>query len=188
MRRQLTIIAAAAVLVALALPGIVLAADRQVVEGRAIPGHGTLMVATSDKMTLYTFDKDVAGSGVSTCTGGCLTNWPALTIPAGDTPIGGAGVTGTLGTIVRTDDGTNQVTYDGLPLYFFIRDEAPGDTTGIYTDWQAIVLAAAPPQTSIEPGAEDSSPSGSSLPLAMLASLAALGFVAAIRRLASARA
>jgi len=128
MRRQLATLAAAA-LVALALPGIVTAADTQAVVGRAIAGHGTLLVAASNQMTVSTCDKDVAGSGVSNCTGGCLANWPALTIPAGNTPTGGAGVTGTLGTIVRADNGATQVTYDGLPLYFFANDAAPGDTT-----------------------------------------------------------
>ena len=38
--------------------------------------HGTLMVASSNQMTLYTFDKDVKDSGASTCTGRCLVNWP----------------------------------------------------------------------------------------------------------------
>ena len=142
MRRQLAIFGAAA-LVALALPGVVAAADTQVVTGRAIAGHGTLLVATSNQMTLYTFDNDVAGSGVSNCTGTCLATWPALTVAAGDTPTGGAGVTGTLGTITRTDNGARQVTYNGLPLYFFVNDKAPGDTNGIYTNWRAITLAAA---------------------------------------------
>ena len=144
MRRQLAILGAAAALVALALPGIVAAADTQVVAGRAIAGHGTLLVATSNQMTLYTFDNDVAGSGVSNCTAACLTNWPALTVAAGDTPTGGAGVTGTLGTITRTDNGAHQVTYNGKPLYFFANDTAPGDTNGIYTNWQAVTLVAAP--------------------------------------------
>jgi predicted lipoprotein with Yx(FWY)xxD motif len=142
MRRQLAILGTAAVLVALAVPGIVLAANTQAVEGRVIAGHGTLLVASSSQMTVYTFDKDVAGSGTSNCTGGCLANWPALTVATGDTPTGGAGVTGTLGTIVRADNGATQVTYNGLPLYFFANDKVPGDTNGIYTNWRAIVLAA----------------------------------------------
>ncbi len=203
MKRQLAIFGAIAALVALALPGIVAAADTQAVAGRVIEGHGTLMVATSNQMTLYTFDKDVAGSGVSTCTGGCLTNWPALTITAGDTPTGGAGVTGALGTIIRADNGATQVTYNGLPLYFFINDKAPGDTLGIYTNWRAIVLAAAvpsptaapteapqaptPPPTSSAPIGDEPSPYGNPIPLLFVAGIAALGFLAAIRRLASAR-
>jgi predicted lipoprotein with Yx(FWY)xxD motif len=34
-----------------------------------------------------------------------------------------------LGTIIR-DDGTVQVTYNDLPLYYFANDAKPGDTVG----------------------------------------------------------
>jgi predicted lipoprotein with Yx(FWY)xxD motif len=143
MKHRLASFAAAAALVALVLPGIVAAADTQVVAGKVIGTHGTLLVASSNQMTVYTFDKDVAASGVSNCTGACLANWPALTVTAGDTPTGAAGVTGTLGTITRTDNGALQATYNGKPLYFFAKDTAPGDANGIYPGWQAVVLAAA---------------------------------------------
>jgi predicted lipoprotein with Yx(FWY)xxD motif len=188
MKRQLAIFGALAALVALALPGVVGAKDPGVVSGKVIAGHGTLLVASSNQMTLYTFDKDVAGSGVSNCSGGCLTAWPALTVAAGETPTGGAGVSGTLGTITRADDGTLQVTYNGLPLYFFAKDTAPGDANGIYTNWRAISLAAAtPPVTSTAPVNDGSSPSGTPLPLLLVAGIATLGLLAAIRRLATAR-
>jgi predicted lipoprotein with Yx(FWY)xxD motif len=130
-------------LLAAVLP--VAAAQTQAVMGKVIGSHGTLMVAASNSMTVYTFTKDVAGSGTSACTGGCLTNWPALTITAGDTPTGDATVTGQLGTIIRADNGATQVTYNGLPLYFFAKDTAPGDTNGIYPNWEAVVLVAPPP-------------------------------------------
>ena len=188
MKRQLAIFGALAALVALALPAVAGAADSKVVEGKAIAGHGTLLVASSNQMTVYTFDKDVAGSGASNCTGGCLAAWPALTVAAGDTPTGGAGVDGALGTITRADNGALQVTYDGLPLYFFAKDTAPGDTKGIYTNWRAIVLAAAvPPQTATVPGVDPPAPGSDPLPLLLVAGIAALGFLAAIRRLATAR-
>jgi predicted lipoprotein with Yx(FWY)xxD motif len=150
MKHRLASFAAAAALVALVLPGIVAAADTQVVAGKVIGTHGTLMVASSNQMTVYTFDKDVAGSGVSNCSGGCLAAWPALTIAAGATPTGDATVTGTLGTITRTDASTGsaaaiQVTYNGKPLYFFAKDAAPGDAKGIYPGWQAVVLVAPVP-------------------------------------------
>jgi drug/metabolite transporter superfamily protein YnfA len=54
MKQRLAIFAAATALVALALPGIVAAADAQVVAGKVIGAHGTLLVATNDQMTLYT--------------------------------------------------------------------------------------------------------------------------------------
>jgi predicted lipoprotein with Yx(FWY)xxD motif len=100
--------------------------------------QGTLVVAGSNGMTVYTFSKDVANSGTSACTGGCLTKWPALTVAAGAAPTAGSGAAGKLGTITRPDDGTLQVTYNGLPLYFFSGDKAPGDSNGIYTNWSAV--------------------------------------------------
>jgi predicted lipoprotein with Yx(FWY)xxD motif len=100
--------------------------------------QGTLLVAGANEMTVYTFSKDVANSGTSACTGACLARWPALTVPAGSTPAGGTGVTGKLGTNSRADDGSTQVTYNGLPLYFFSGDTAPGDSNGIYTGWAAV--------------------------------------------------
>ena len=44
----------------------------------------------------------------------------------GDT---GPGVTGTIGTIQRSD-GTLQATYDGHPLYTYVGDDSPGQATG----------------------------------------------------------
>ena len=78
-------------------------------------------------MTVYLFDNDEPG--MSNCTEGCLENWPAVTIYPGDRVWVSAGISGELGTIER-DDGDIQVTYNGMPLYYFAQDEAPGDTTG----------------------------------------------------------
>jgi predicted lipoprotein with Yx(FWY)xxD motif len=99
---------------------------------------GNVLVAGASGMTVYTFTKDVKDGGTSACSGGCLTKWPALTVPAGTTPTGGDGVSGKLGTITRADNGTLQVTYNGLPLYFFAGDKAPGDGNGVYTNWEAV--------------------------------------------------
>jgi predicted lipoprotein with Yx(FWY)xxD motif len=108
------------------------------VEAKAVGSAGTILVAGSNGMTVYMFAKDVKDSGKSNCTGDCLATWPALTVAAGETPTGGPGVTGTLGTITRADDGTLQVTYNGLPLYFFKNDHAPGDLNGVYTNWKTV--------------------------------------------------
>jgi predicted lipoprotein with Yx(FWY)xxD motif len=100
--------------------------------------NGTVLAAGSNGKTVYTFTNDKANSGTSACTGACLVKWPALTVPAGTTPTGGPGVTGKLGTITRADDATLEVTYNGLPLYFYIGDKAPGDTTGSYPNWNLV--------------------------------------------------
>jgi predicted lipoprotein with Yx(FWY)xxD motif len=99
---------------------------------------GTALVAASNGMTVYQFTKDTKDSGKSACSGGCLKTWPALTVAAGVTPKAGPGVTGTLGTIKRADDGVTQVTYNGLPLYFFSGDSKPGDSNGVYPNWMSV--------------------------------------------------
>lgn len=77
--------------------------------------------------TLYRFTNDPPG--VSNCVGACAGNWPPLLAPDGAVVVVGEGVNGTLGLITR-DDGSAQVTYNDMPLYFFINDAAPGDTNG----------------------------------------------------------
>lgn len=114
------------------------AAGAVTVEAKPVGAAGTVLVAGSNGMTVYIFTKDTKDSGKSVCTGDCLVTWPALTVAAGETPTGGTGVTGTFGTIAREDDGTLQVTYNGLPLYFFKNDKAPGDANGIYENWEAV--------------------------------------------------
>ncbi|MBI3888712.1 hypothetical protein HY311_02880 [Candidatus Nomurabacteria bacterium] len=88
------------------------------------PTLGSYLVAPNG-MTLYTFKSDTAGT--STCYGGCSTLWPAYS-PA--TPLtGGNGVVGDLSTTTRTN-GTEQLTYKGMPVYFYSKDKKPGDTYG----------------------------------------------------------
>jgi predicted lipoprotein with Yx(FWY)xxD motif len=106
-----------------------------VVLAQSVGTMGTILVAASNSHTVYTFDSDTPG--VSKCSGGCATTWPPLTIASGTTPTGGPGVTGHLGTITRAD-GSLQVTYKGLPLYFFHSDTTAGDTKGNYTGWRLV--------------------------------------------------
>lgn len=74
-------------------------------------------------MTLYTFDRDGAGSGKSACNGPCAANWPPLMATEADTGSGDYSV------IVR-DDGKKQWAFKGKPLYFWAKDQKPGDKTG----------------------------------------------------------
>ena len=78
-------------------------------------------------MTLYMFTNDE--TNVSNCYDQCAVNWPPLLVQAGEVPVPGFGVSGELGMTLR-DDETLQVTYNGMPLYYWVNDAAPGDTTG----------------------------------------------------------
>jgi predicted lipoprotein with Yx(FWY)xxD motif len=75
-----------------------------------------------------TSNRDVAGSGKSAVTGGVLVAWPAFILASGN-PSKPDGLAGDL-TLITRDDGSKQVTYKGLPLYYWQNDKAPGDVTG----------------------------------------------------------
>jgi len=84
---------------------------------------GQQVLTNAQGLTLYWFAPDT--STTSKCTGSCATYWPPVKGPA----TAGSGVTGTLGTITRSD-GTTQATYDGHPLYTYAADTAPGQAKG----------------------------------------------------------
>lgn len=99
-----------------------------------IPSY-TVMLGTSSTLgtyltdakgnTLYYFTKDTTNTSV--CTGGCLAKWPAFhasqfVVPTGLNPAD-------FGTITRSD-GTQQTTYKGWPLYYWVGDQQRGQTTG----------------------------------------------------------
>ena len=82
---------------------------------------GRTILADTNGLTLYTFDLDE--SGVSNCHGGCLSVWPPFLVADGTE------VTAPFGLIVRPS-GQLQVTFNDLPLYFFVGDSKEGDILG----------------------------------------------------------
>ena len=90
--------------------------------GAAVVVSGGILTSQQG-MTLYVFDKDVANSGKSACNGPCATNWPPLMAAEGALPSGDY-------SIVVRDDGSRQWAVKGKPLYLWIKDQKPGDTTG----------------------------------------------------------
>jgi predicted lipoprotein with Yx(FWY)xxD motif len=128
-RRALPLVGAVSV-IALALTGVFVASPRtppvatgggQTLDARTVAGQDLL--TASKGLTLYTFAPDSVNKSV--CYGDCATYWP----PVPGNVSAGAGVTGKIGTITRTD-GTTQATYDGHPLYTYIGDHAPGQDAG----------------------------------------------------------
>jgi predicted lipoprotein with Yx(FWY)xxD motif len=85
------------------------------------------IVVDGKGMSVYYFTKDVKDSGKSNCTGDCLVAWPPV-LTTNETPKV-EGVTGKVGTI-DTPDGKKQVTVEGMPVYLWEKDKAPGDVTG----------------------------------------------------------
>ncbi len=81
------------------------------------------MLVNAAGMTLYTFDKDQAGSGKSVCNGPCATLWPPALADADAKPAGDLSV-------VTRDDGARQWAYKGKPVYTYASDKKAGDATG----------------------------------------------------------
>ena len=84
------------------------------------------ILVDSKGITLYDFPPDKAMSSV--CYGACAALWPPL-ITNGK-PVAGPGVRASLLGTTKRKDGKLEVTYNGHPLYYFVSDRKPGQTTG----------------------------------------------------------
>lgn len=80
----------------------------------------------AEGMTLYMFTEDTENT--SNCYDDCAEAWPPL-LTEGE-PTLGEGLDAALVSTTERTDGTVQVTYGGWPLYYWVQDAAPGDTTG----------------------------------------------------------
>jgi predicted lipoprotein with Yx(FWY)xxD motif len=86
---------------------------------------------------LFTADK----SSTSTCTGACASAWPPVTASA--MPMAGDGVSQSLLGTTKRADGTEQLTYNGHPLYYFSADTGSGMAKGqgvkaFGSDWYVV--------------------------------------------------
>jgi predicted lipoprotein with Yx(FWY)xxD motif len=95
--------------------------DLQSVSG--IPGK---FLVDGQGRALYLFEADK--STTSTCTGACAAAWPPVTASA--MPMAGSGVSQSLLGTTKRADGTEQVTYNGHPLYYFAADTGAGMVKG----------------------------------------------------------
>ena len=84
--------------------------------------YGRVLFDTRGR-ALYAFTADRRG-GRSNCSGACAVAWPPYLVRGSVQP--GPGTTGRLLGTIRRSNGTRQVTYDGRPLYYYVRDREPG--------------------------------------------------------------
>ncbi|MGA9531735.1 MAG: hypothetical protein WBR18_03375 [Anaerolineales bacterium] len=119
-------------------------------------GLGTVLVG-ADGLTLYAFTQEADGQ--IACTGGCLDAWPPLLTDG--QPQAGDGIDPALLSTVDRPDGSQQVAYNGKPLYFSSDDAAQGDTNGQgFSDvWFAL---AADGSLVMDSGQDESGGAGSS--------------------------
>ncbi len=115
-----SIVLGAAALLALSAPAF--AADYLGGLVKSTDIGGKMVLTDAGGMTLYTFDKDTQGTA-SNCYDKCAENWPPLFATA-DTKAEGEF------TVIDRTDGTKIVAYKGWPLYLWVKDQKPGDTTG----------------------------------------------------------
>ncbi|MFE3587526.1 hypothetical protein ACFXOY_08375 [Streptomyces niveus] len=84
------------------------------------------MLVDEKGRSLYQFDKDTTNK--SMCSGSCATAWPPFVVTT--KPAAGSGIKANLLKTIKRSDGSEQVTYNGRPLYRFEGDKKPGDING----------------------------------------------------------
>jgi predicted lipoprotein with Yx(FWY)xxD motif len=114
---------AALVLFGLALAGASSSAPAATTSLKTTTIGGTTVLTNAKGFTLYSFAPDTPAT--SKCYGTCAATWP----PVIGTAAAGAGLPGQVATIQRTD-GSEQLTYNGHPLYSYVGDSAPGQANG----------------------------------------------------------
>lgn len=93
-----------------------------------VEGESAVLYIT-DMYGLTSYTKTNDGENESTCTGGCLDNWPVFEAPASlDDLMLPSIVSKSDFAIVEREDASNQLSYQGSPLYYFLND---GTTPGL---------------------------------------------------------
>jgi predicted lipoprotein with Yx(FWY)xxD motif len=110
------------------------------------PELGEILV-DSKGFTLYNFEKDEGGE--SSCFNACAAAWPPYTVSG--PPKAGSGAQASLLSTTKRSDGSTQVVYNDWPLYTYVGDSKPGDTTGNDVDqfgaeWYALTPAGEKPE------------------------------------------
>lgn len=108
--------------------------------GKGSTSNSNAAVTTASGMSLYTFDKD--SNGESACYDACALKWPPY--------LGSEAAPAQAATKSQRKDGSEQWVLNGSPLYTWVGDVNPGDTTGdgVGGVWHTARLAATKSTTS----------------------------------------
>jgi predicted lipoprotein with Yx(FWY)xxD motif len=121
--------------------------------------HGQTYLTGMSGRAIYLWEADKGSN--SSCSGACAQAWPPVTTTG--KPTGGSGVTASMLGTTKRSDGSEQVTYDGHPLYYFVADTSAGSTKGQGSDgFGAKWWLVAPSGSAITASGGSSSSGGSS--------------------------
>ncbi|HSX47384.1 MAG TPA: hypothetical protein VLF63_01275 [Patescibacteria group bacterium] len=122
--------------------------NNSVIVTKSSSNFGNYLADPSGK-TLYIYNGD--NSGVSNCSGSCLSNWPPYVASSGvgNLPSG-------VSTIKRNDSGQLQYSYNGMPLYYF-KNDSTGQVSGNGVDNFSLAKPSA--STSTQPSTNSPSTS-----------------------------
>ena len=101
-------------------------ASPETVDLKSFSGIPGMALADEEGHAMYLWEADK--NGTSTCSGACAAAWPPVT--TGGPPQAGSGVDKSLLGTIKRADGTEQVTYNGHPLYYFAADTGAGMAKG----------------------------------------------------------
>jgi predicted lipoprotein with Yx(FWY)xxD motif len=124
------------------------------------PKVGATILTDASGMTLYRLSGESAGKFICSSQA-CLAIWHPLKAGAGAAPSGASGLS-----TVKRPDGSEQVAYQGGPLYTFASDKAPGQTAGQgikdVGTWGVVVVGGASSAPASSPAPAAPSEEGSS--------------------------
>lgn len=103
----------------------------------ATVGSAGKVLVNGTGLTLYKFSLDKPGN-IACVSSACVSTWPPLLVPAGDTLASMNGLA-----TEKRPNGDTQVTYKGSPLYTFSGDSKAGQDNGAtIPDWSVAATSA----------------------------------------------
>lgn len=150
-----------------AIVAIVLTTGSSARKAPAVPANSAISVhqtslgrtlTDASGRTLYLFAADKPNLSTLSAAGRAF--WPPFTSPITPSVTGGA-LAGKIGTVTGAT-GAGQVTYNGHPLYYFVGDHNPGQTSGqALNQFGARWYALSPSGAAVTSGSKASAPSPS---------------------------